>query len=159
MIRSAAIALLSILFLGTGMVQSEAASAQPDSGNAAAIQALTPAPAKKAVKIVQTAGRQQLGDFAPDFARYNDDILFGEVWSKNDVLSLHDRSIVTVSALIAQGITDSSLKYHIESAKKNGVTKAEMAEIITQVGFYGGWPKAWAAFRYAKEVYQEPAAK
>lgn len=159
MIGSAAIALLSILFLGTGMVQSEAASAQPDSGNAAAIQALTPAPAKKAVKIVQTAGRQQLGDFAPDFARYNDDILFGEVWSKNDVLSLHDRSIVTVSALIAQGITDSSLKYHIESAKKNGVTKAEMAEIITQVGFYGGWPKAWAAFRYAKEVYQEPAAK
>lgn len=159
MIRSAAIALLSILFLGTGMVQSEAASAQSDNGNAAAIQASTPAPAKKAVKIVQTAGRQQLGDFAPDFARYNDDILFGEVWSKNDVLSLHDRSIVTVSALIAQGITDSSLKYHIESAKKNGVTKAEMAEIITQVGFYGGWPKAWAAFRYAKEVYQEPAAK
>lgn len=159
MIRSAAIALLSILFLGTGMVQSEAASAQPDNGNAVAIQASTPAPAKKAVKIVQTAGRQQLGDFAPDFARYNDDILFGEVWSKNDVLSLHDRSIVTVSALIAQGITDSSLKYHIESAKKNGVTKAEMAEIITQVGFYGGWPKAWAAFRYAKEVYQEPAAK
>jgi len=110
MIRSAAIALLSILFLGTGMVQSNAASAQPDNGNAAAIQASTPAPAKKAVKIVQTAGRQQLGDFAPDFARYNDDILFGEVWSKNDVLSLHDRSIVTVSALIAQGITDSSLK-------------------------------------------------
>lgn len=75
------------------------------------------------------------------------------------MLSLHDRSIVTVSALIAQGITDSSLKYHIESAKKNGVTKAEMAEIITQVGFYGGWPKAWAAFRYAKDVYQEPVAK
>ena len=159
MIRSAAIALLSILFWGTGMVQSEAASAQPDKGNATAVQASTPALTKKAVKIVQTAGRQQLGDFAPDFARYNDDILFGEVWSKNDVLSLHDRSIVTVSALIAQGITDSSLKYHIESAKKNGVTKAEMAEIITQVGFYGGWPKAWAAFRYAKKVYQEPAAK
>ncbi|MGE9915591.1 carboxymuconolactone decarboxylase family protein [Megasphaera elsdenii] len=110
---------------------------------------------KKAVKIVQTAGRQQLGKFAPDFARYNDDILFGEVWSKNDVLSLHDRSIVTVSALIAQGITDSSLKYHIQTAKKNGVTKEEMAEIITQLGFYSGWPKAWAAFNYAKEVYGE----
>lgn len=159
MIRSAAIALLSVLFLGTGMMQGEAASAQPDNGNATAVQASTPALTKKAVKIVQTAGRQQLGDFAPDFARYNDDILFGEVWSKNDVLSLHDRSIVTVSALIAQGITDSSLKYHIDSAKKNGVTKAEMAEIITQVGFYGGWPKAWAAFRYAKEVYQESATK
>lgn len=110
---------------------------------------------KKAVKIVQTAGRQQLGKFAPDFARYNDDILFGEVWSKNDVLSLHDRSIVTVSALIAQGITDSSLKYHIQTAKKNGVTKEEMAEIITQLGFYSGWPKAWAAFNYAKEIYGE----
>lgn len=110
---------------------------------------------KKAVKIVQTAGRQQLGKFAPDFARYNDDILFGEVWSKNDVLSLNDRSIVTVSALIAQGITDSSLKYHIQTAKKNGVTKEEMAEIITQLGFYSGWPKAWAAFNYAKEVYGE----
>ena len=96
---------------------------------------------KKAVKIVQNAGRQQLGKFAPDFARYNDDILFGEVWSKNDVLSLHDRSIVTVSALIAQGITDSSLKYHIQTAKKNDVSKEEMAEIITQLGFYSGWPK------------------
>lgn len=108
---------------------------------------------KEAVKIVQTAGRDNLGEFAPDFARYNDDILFGEVWSKNDVLSLHDRSIVTVSALIASGITDSSLKYHITSAKKNGVSKAEMAEIITQLGFYAGWPKAWAAFGMAKEVY------
>jgi 4-carboxymuconolactone decarboxylase len=111
--------------------------------------------AKKAVKIVQTAGRQQLGTFAPDFARYNDDILFGEVWSKNDVLPLRERSIVTVSALIAQGITDSSLKYHMETAKKNGVTKDDMAEIITQLAFYSGWPKAWAAFGYAKEVYGE----
>lgn len=110
---------------------------------------------KEAVKIVQTAGRDNLDEFAPDFARYNDDILFGEVWSKNDVLSLHDRSIVTVSALIASGITDSSLKYHITSAKKNGVSKAEMAEIITQLGFYAGWPKAWAAFGMAKEVYAE----
>ena len=110
---------------------------------------------RKAVKVVQTAGRQQLGEFAPDFARYNDDILFGEVWSKNDVLSLHDRSIVTVSALVASGITDSSLKYHLQSAKNNGVTKEEMAEIITQLGFYGGWPKAWAAFNLAKEVYND----
>ena len=110
---------------------------------------------RKPVKIVQTAGRDRLGDFAPDFARYNDDILFGEVWSKNDVLSLHDRSIVTVSALVASGIIDSSLKFHIASARKNGVTKAEMAEILTQVAFYGGWPKAWAAFNMAKEVYAE----
>ena len=112
---------------------------------------------KKAVKVVQTAGRDVLGDFAPDFARYNDDILFGEVWSKNDVLPLRERSIVTVSALVASGVIDSSLKYHIESAKKNGVTKEEMVEVITQLGFYAGWPKAWAAFRMAKEVYAEAA--
>jgi len=110
---------------------------------------------RTAVKVVQTAGRDRLGAFAPDFARYNDDILFGEVWSKNDVLSLHNRSIVTVSALIASGMTDSSLKYHIQSAKKNGVTKDEMVEVITQLGFYAGWPKAWAAFPMAQEVYDE----
>ena len=110
---------------------------------------------RKATKIVQTAGRDRLGEFAPDFARYNDDILFGEVWSKNDVLSLHDRSIVTVSALISSGIINDSLKHHLMLAKKNGVTKAEMAEIITQLGFYAGWPKAWAAFTMAQEIYAE----
>ena len=105
-------------------------------------------------KIVQTAGRDALGDFAPDFARYNDDILFGEVWSRNDVLSLHDRSIVTVSALIASGVTG-PLKYHIATAKEHGATKEEMVEIIMQLAFYAGWPKAWAAFPVAREVYGE----
>ena len=110
---------------------------------------------RQAQKIVQTAGRDRLGDFAPDFARYNDDILFGEVWSRNDKLSLHDRSIVTVSALISGGMLDSSLKFHIPEARKNGVTRDEMVEIITQLGFYAGWPKAWAAFGMAKEIYAE----
>ena len=119
-------------------------------GEAAAMENET----KKPVKIVQTAGRDVLGEFAPEFARYNDDILFGEVWSAKYKLSLHDRCIVTVSALISQGITDSSLKYHITSARNNGVTKEEMVQIITQLGFYAGWPKAWAAFRLAKEVYE-----
>lgn len=108
---------------------------------------------RKATKIVQTAGRERLGEFAPDFARYNDDILFGEIWSRNDVLSLHDRSIVTICALVGSGVLDSSLKYHIQTAKNNGVTKDEMVEIITQLGFYAGWPKAWAVFPMAQEVY------
>lgn len=76
-----------------------------------------------------------------------------KLWSANDKLSLHDRSLVTVTALIAQGLTDSSLQYHMATAKKNGVTREEMVQAITQLGFYAGWPKAWAAFRYAKEVY------
>lgn len=102
-----------------------------------------------------TAGRDELGEFAPEFAELNDDILFGEVWSREDKLSLRDRSIVTVIALMASGILDSSLKFHISSAKKNGVTAEEMAEIITHAAFYAGWPKAWAAMRMAKEVYGE----
>lgn len=108
---------------------------------------------KSQVKIQQTAGRDVLGEFAPEFAHLNDDILFGEVWSRNDLLSLRDRSIVTVVALMSQGLTDSSFKYHLESAKKNGVTKTEIAEILTHAAFYAGWPKAWAAFRIAKEVW------
>ncbi len=106
-------------------------------------------------KIVQTAGHQQLGEFAPEFAHLNDDILFGEVWSRNDLLSLRDRSIVTLTCLISQGITDTSLVHHLQTAKANGVTRAEIAEIITHIAFYAGWPKAWAAFRLAKDIWTD----
>lgn len=68
--------------------------------------------------VKQTAGRDSLGKFAPKFAELNDDVLFGEVWSREDKLSLRDRSLVTVTALMAQGLTDSSFKYHLMSAKK-----------------------------------------
>ena len=106
-------------------------------------------------KIVQTAGRTQLGEFAPKFAELNDDVLFGEVWSRTDRLGLRDRSLVTITSLISQGITDSSLGFHLQEAKKNGITRTEIAEIITHIGFYAGWPKAWAAFRLAKDVWVE----
>ena len=106
-------------------------------------------------KVVQTAGREQLGEFAPKFAELNDDILFGEVWSRSDLLSLRDRSIVTLTALISQGMTDSSLTYHLQTARKNGITRTEIAEIITHIAFYAGWPKAWAAFRLAKDVWAD----
>jgi len=109
----------------------------------------------KAEKINQTAGHDQLGSFAPEFARLNDDILFGEVWSRNDLLSLRDRSLVTITSLISQGITDSSLLYHLQTAKENGITRTEIAEIITHVAFYAGWPKAWAAFNLAKTVWAD----
>ena len=108
--------------------------------------------------IKQTTGHDALGKFAPEFAHLNDDILFGEVWSREDKLPLKLRSIVTVSALIGKGIVDSSLKYHLASAKKNGVTQEEMAEILTHIAFYAGWPNAWAAFNMAKEVYAEDEA-
>lgn len=107
--------------------------------------------------VKQTAGRDSLGKFAPKFAELNDDVLFGEVWSREDKLSLRDRSLVTVTALMAQGLTDSSFKYHLMSAKKNGITKTEIAEILTHAAFYAGWPKAWAAFRMATEVWADDA--
>ncbi|MDE5844481.1 MAG: carboxymuconolactone decarboxylase family protein [Muribaculaceae bacterium] len=112
-------------------------------------------PSARGTKVTQTAGRQQLGEFAPEFAHLNDDILFGEVWSRNDLLSLRDRSIVTITCLISQGITDTSLTYHLQEAKKNGITRTEISEILTHIAFYAGWPKAWAAFRLAKDVWND----
>ena len=106
----------------------------------------------------QTAGHDSLGEFAPQFAYLNDDVLFGEVWAREDELSPKLRSIVTVSALIGKGITDSSLAYHLQTARAHGVTRTEMAALLTHIAFYAGWPNAWAAFRQAKEVYADDIA-
>ncbi len=105
-------------------------------------------------KIIQTAGRDSLGEFSPDFAHFNDDILFGENWNNKDI-DLKTRSIITVVALMSSGITDSSIKYHLETAKKNGVSRKEIAAIITHTAFYAGWPKGWAVFNMAKEIWAE----
>ena len=107
--------------------------------------------------ITQTAGRKALGELAPEFAHLNDDVLFGEVWNRQGELSLHDRSLVTILSLASQGITDSSLKYHLMTAKANGVTRQELAEVITHAAFYMGWPKAWAVFSRAKDVWTDKA--
>ena len=105
--------------------------------------------------VKQTAGRDALGEFAPKFAELNDDVLFGQVWSREEQLSLRDRSLVSVTALMAQGLVDSSFQYHLMTAKKNGIAKMEIAEVITHAAFYAGWPKAWAAFSMAKEVWKD----
>lgn len=107
-------------------------------------------------KIVQTAGRTALGNFAPEFAHYNDDVLFGENWNNHDI-DHKTRCIVTVVALMSSGVTDSSLKFHLENAKKAGVTKREIAAVITHTAFYAGWPKGWAVFSMAKEVWNGEA--
>ncbi len=108
-------------------------------------------------KIKQTAGREQLGDFAPMFAHLNDDVLFGEVWNE-ETIDVKTKCIITVVSLLASGITDSSLSYHLQNAKTHGVTKEEIAAIITHATMYVGWPKGWAAFRLAKEVWNEETA-
>ena len=101
----------------------------------------------------QTAGRDNLGDLAPKFAELNDDVLFGEVWSREDKLSARDRSMITVASLLTQGVPQ--LVAHMKIAKQNGVTKDEMVELITHLAFYAGWPKAWSAFSLAKEIYAD----
>ena len=105
-------------------------------------------------KIVQTAGRDALGEFAPDFAHFNDDVLFGENWNNTDI-DLKTRCIITVVALMSQGVTDNSIRYHITNAKAHGVSQREMAAVITHTAFYAGWPHAWAVFNIAKEVYAD----
>ena len=105
-------------------------------------------------KITQTAGRDMLGDFAPLFAHLNDDVLFGEVWNES-AIDVKTKCIATVASLIASGITDTSLSHHLQNAKKHGVTKSEVAAIITHTAMYTGWPKGWAAFRLAKDIWNE----
>ena len=109
-----------------------------------------------AEKIIQTAGRDALGEFAPEFAHYNDDILFGENWNNTDI-DLKARSIITVVALMSQGVTSDALKFHLMNAKNHGVSQKEIAAVITHTAFYAGWPHAWAVFNLAKEVWNEKA--
>ena len=102
-------------------------------------------------KITQTAGRNALGEFAPEIVHFNDDVFFGD----NGDIDLKTRSIITVVALMASGITDSSLKIHLQNAKNHGVTKKEIAVAITHVAVYAGWPKDWAVFNLVKEVWDD----
>ncbi len=102
----------------------------------------------------QTAGRDNLGSIAPKFAELNDDVLFGEIWSREDKLSLRDRSLITISALMAQGLYP-QLKSHLIMGKKHGLTKEEIVEVVTQLAFYTGWPKAWSVFPLVEEVYKD----
>ena len=100
----------------------------------------------------QTAGREKLGNIAPKFAELNDDVLFGEVWSREDKLSARDRSLITISALFAMGLYP-QLKSHLAIGKEHGLTKEEVVETVTQLAFYCGWPKAWSTFPLIEEVY------
>ena len=101
----------------------------------------------------QPSGAQRLlGDFAPALVGYTDDVLFGDVWKRTE-LSAKDRSLVTVAALTTMGNTD-QLVFHVDFAKQNGNTEAELIEAITHLAFYAGWPKAMAAIAVAKRVFR-----
>ena len=103
--------------------------------------------------IKQTAGRDQLGDFAPKFAQLNDDVLFGEVWNREG-LSLKAALHPHGGPACGQGAGGPVLPVPRGKRPENGVTRDEMAEILTHAAFYAGWPNAWAAFRVAAEAYR-----
>ena len=102
----------------------------------------------------QTAGRDRLGELAPKFAELNADVLFGEVWSREEQLSARDRSMITIAALFSAGLYP-QLKSHLALGKEHGITKEEAVEIVTQLAFYCGWPKAWSTFPMIQEIYGE----
>jgi 4-carboxymuconolactone decarboxylase len=100
-----------------------------------------------------TAGQRAVGDIAPHLAELTDDVLYGDVWEQPG-LSKRDRSLITVAALVALYRT-SELKSHVRIGLQNGVTREEIAEAITHLAFYAGWPCAVNAVRVAREVFAE----
>jgi 4-carboxymuconolactone decarboxylase len=100
-----------------------------------------------------SASQKAIGDFAPKLAELTDRILFGDVWERPE-LSKRDRSLATVAALIALHRPE-QLRFHLDYALKNGLSKEELIEVITHLAFYAGWPNAMSAITIAKEVFSK----
>jgi 4-carboxymuconolactone decarboxylase len=146
--------------LATGLVAlagnvSLPAHAQNTPGAAASAPASTPAstPTPPAAGTQQTPAQRLMGDIAPKLADLTDNVLFGDVWARPG-MSKRDRSLVTISALIAMNRPD-QLRSHIALARQNGVTETEIVETITHLAFYAGWPSAVTAVGVAREVFQK----
>lgn len=100
-----------------------------------------------------TPAQRLIGDFSPKLVQLTDDVLFGDVWARPQ-LSPRDRSLVTISALIAMNRPD-QLRSHLVRARDNGVTEEQVVETITHLAFYAGWPSAITAVTVAKEVFEK----
>jgi len=100
-----------------------------------------------------TAARDKVRNFAPKLIDLTEKVLFGDVWERPG-LSKRDRSLITVATLVALNRTE-QLRGHLERALGNGVTEAEIVELITHLAFYSGWPTAMSAALLAKEVIEQ----
>jgi 4-carboxymuconolactone decarboxylase len=146
--KTLAAAVMSLALLSP--VCARATEADPAQGSAAT----NPAPPAQAPSGTRaTPAQRQFGDIAPKLAELTDNVLFGDVWARPG-LSPRDRSLVTVSALIALNRPD-QLRFHLAKARENGVTQDELIETITHLAFYAGWPNAVTAIAIAKEVFQK----
>jgi 4-carboxymuconolactone decarboxylase len=101
-----------------------------------------------------TPAQKAVGDFAPQLVSLTDDVLFGQVWSRDQALSRRDRSLVTVSSLITSSSFE-QLESHLRLAKDNSLAEAELIEAMTHLAFYAGWPKAMSAIQVAKRVFAQ----
>lgn len=117
-------------------------------------QYLPAAPAVTTAPAQPSRAQQLMGSVAPKLAQLTDDVLFGDVWSRPG-LSRRDRSLATVSALIAMNRPD-QLRSHLALARTHGMTETELVEVITQLAFYAGWPSGVSAAMVAKEVFSKP---
>ena len=137
---AAAVAMVSCLSMAPALAQSQA-------------QATRAAPAPPKAAQPQTPAQRMYGDIAPKFADLTDTVLYADVWERPG-LNKRDRSLITVSALIAMNRPD-QLRSHLQRARDNGVTEAELVETITHLAFYGGWPNAVTAIAIAKQVFKK----
>ena len=100
-----------------------------------------------------TPAQRAIGDFAPKLVSLTDEVLFGDVWEREE-LSKRDRSLITVAALVAGGNTE-QLTNHLVRAKDNGLTETELKEVIIHLAFYTGWPRAMSAITIAKNAFAD----
>lgn len=100
---------------------------------------------------IKSSASEVYGDIAPAFVDYSEKVLFGDVW-RREQLSLRDRSLITVAALVAGGMTE-QLPYHLRLARENGLDSEEIVESITHLAFYVGWPRAASALSVAKSIF------
>jgi 4-carboxymuconolactone decarboxylase len=126
------------------------AEAMPTSAHA---QGAPLAPSVSDTSQQPTPIQRMMGGFAPKLVELTDNVLFGDVWERPQ-LSKRDRSLVTVSALVAMNRPD-QLRSHLTRARDNGVTQEELVEAITHLAFYAGWPSAITAMNVAKEVFEK----
>ena len=146
--RPLACALMATLIIVAPPVRAQA-SAQPMAPQKAA----QPAGVQTPQATEQSRAQALFGDVNPKLAELTDNVLFGDIW-KRPGLSPRDRSLVTVSALVAMNRPD-QLRSHLQRARDNGLSEGELIEAITHLAFYAGWPSAVAASVVAKEVFQK----
>jgi len=138
---TSAVAVAKDVFAKRGIV-----SDQPASGDLLPIDEA--AEAQRAARVEQDAG-----PVAPGIVQFTSDLLFHDLWLR-PALAPRDRSLVTVSALIASGQT-AQIPYHLNRAMDSGLTKEQASEVLTQLAFYAGWPNVFSAIPVFKGVFEK----